>query len=139
MDVKEAVIELALVSAGTIVDRVLGDNPDIGSAIQIPIGGPYTINAVGLGAGAVAVALPFVWKSPSNKYAIHFLTGMFADAVGVFGEMAYGQPAVAYYEEPAMAQWEEPAPFASAGSIKAEGPFLQKVARALPKRVVTKV
>ena len=137
MNLKDAVIELALVSLGTIADRAIGYNPEMAKYIKVPINDTYSINAVGLGAGAVAVVTPLFWKSDSNKYLIHFLTGMFADAVGVFGEMPYTQP-VEYYE-PAMAQWEEPTPFASAGSLKAKGPFLQKVAKALPKRAVTRI
>ena len=130
MNFKDVVIELALVSAGTIADRLIGYNPQIGPKVEIPIDqkkGQY-INGVGLAAGAAALVTPVFWKSDSNKYLVHFLTGMFADAVGEVGNLAYTQEV--YYEE----QPVEEQPWMPTPTPKKSGPFLQVVARELPAK-----
>lgn len=139
MNLKDAVIELALVSTGTIVDRIIGYNPAIGPKIMVPVDPSKGIdmNGVGLAAGGVAVALPFFWKSDTNKYFIHFLSGMFADAVGIVANFAYSQEAVPLAQPVNEAQPEQP--FMEVPGIGGEAgpkkkPFLQVEAKAMPKR-----
>ena len=135
MNFMEALTELVLVSAGTITDRLIGDNPQIGSKVQIPMGN-FSVNGVGLVAGAVGVATPLFIKSNANKYIVHFTSGMFADAVGIFGQLPYmnSQVVEEVYEEQPV--YENPMP-QNPSQLSTKGPFLQKKLKLVQKRNVS--
>ncbi|AHA92055.1 hypothetical protein [Los Azufres archaeal virus 1] len=79
--------EMAVVAAGTIINRIIGNAPQTAHLVSIPIPNtPYYINGAGLIGGPLIVAVaPMTGRA--NWILKDIGAGMFADSVGIFGTM----------------------------------------------------